>query len=81
MQDDWIKWLFITEFADNNNVSAFIDVLFFYINKGFHPRISFNSNIIDYVITRKRLDVTKTKDIIDRIQNVFIYIREKMNKT
>ena len=42
--------------------------------------MSFSFDIIDYVITRKRLNVTKTKDIIDRMQNVFIYIREKMNK-
>ena len=42
--------------------------------------MSFNSDIIDYVITRKRLNVAKTKNIIDRMQDVFIYIREKMNK-
>ena len=29
--------------------------------------MSFNLNIIDYVIIRKRLDVAKAKDIIDRI--------------
>ena len=80
MQNDWFKWLFIVEFADNNNVSTFINVLFFYANKGFHSRISFNFNIIDYVITRKRLNVIKTKDIINRMQDVFIYIRERMNK-
>ena len=80
MQDDWVKWLFIIEFANNNNVSTFINVSLFYINKEFYPRMSFSSDIIDYVITQKRLDVIKTKDIIDRMQDVFIYIREKMNK-
>ena len=29
--------------------------------------MNFNSNIIDYVIIRKRLNVIKKKDIIDRI--------------
>ena len=43
--------------------------------------MNFNSDIIDYVITRKRFDVIKTKNIIDRMQDVFIYIREKINKT
>ena len=43
--------------------------------------MSFNFNIINYVITRKRLNVIKTKDIIDRMQDVFVYIREKINKT
>ena len=67
MQDDWIKWLLIVEFTNNNNVSTSINVLFFYANKEFHSRISFSSDIINYVITRKRLDVIKTKDIIDRM--------------
>ena len=43
--------------------------------------MSFSFNIIDYVIIRKRLDVIKIKDIIDRMQDVFTYIREKINKT
>ena len=42
--------------------------------------MNFNFDIIDYVITRKHFDVTKTKNIIDRMQDVFIYIREKINK-
>ena len=55
-------------------------MLSFYVNKEFHPRISFDLNIIDYVITRKRLNVIKTQNIIDRMQKVFGYIREKLNK-
>ena len=43
--------------------------------------MNFNFDIIDYVITRKRLDATKAKDIIDHIQNVLVYIRENLNKT
>ena len=81
MQNDWIKWLFIAKFANNNNVSAFTNVSLFYANKEFHSHISFNPDIIDYVIIKKRLNIAKTKDIINRMQNVFIYIREKMNKT
>ena len=52
----------------------------FYANKGFHPYMSFNFDIIDYVITRKRLDAIKTKDIIDHMQDVLVYIRENLNK-
>ena len=53
---------------------------FFYINKGFHSRINFNLNIINYIITRKRFNIIKTKNIIDYIQNVLIYIRDNLNK-
>ena len=42
--------------------------------------MSFSSDIIDYVIIRKRFDVIKTENIIDRMQDVFVYIREKINK-
>ena len=42
-------------------------MLFFYVNKGFYSRMSFGSNIIDYVIIRKRLDAAKAQNIIDRI--------------
>ena len=56
-------------------------MLFFYVNKGFHSHMSFDLNIIDYAIIRKRLNVVKAQNIIDRIQNVLDYIREKLNKT
>ena len=39
------------------------------------------ADIIDYVIIRKRLNVIKTQDIIDRMQDVFDYIREKLKKS
>ena len=68
------------EFANNNDVSTSINVSLFYTNKEFHPRISFNPDIIDYIITRKRLDAAKAKDIIDHMQNVLVYIRENLNK-
>ena len=59
--------MLIAQFANNNNVLTFINVLLFYANKGFHFYINFNSNIIDHVITRKCLNVIKTKDIVDYV--------------
>ena len=53
----------------------------FYINKDFHFYINFNFNIINYAITRKRFNVIKIKNIIDYIQDVFICIRDNLNKT
>ena len=59
--------MLMIEFADNNNVLAFTNMSPFYTNKGFHPRMNFNLNIIDYVIIRKRFNVIKAKNIIDHI--------------
>ena len=67
MQDDWVKWIFMIEFADNNSVLVFINMSLFYINKDFHFRISFNFDIINYVIIWKRFDVAKVENIIDYI--------------
>ena len=72
--------MLMIEFANNNNVLIFTNVSSFYINKKFHLRISFNSNIIDYVIIRKRLNAAKAKDIIDYMQNILVFIRNKFDK-
>ena len=58
-----------------------MNVSLFYTNKDFHFRISFNFDIINYVITRKRFDVVKIKNIIDHMQNVLVCIRDNLNKT
>ena len=58
------------EFANNNNVSVFINVSPFYANKGFYLYMNFNFNIIDYAITRKRFNVIKIKDIINYLTGV-----------
>ena len=68
------------EFINNNNVSFSMSVLFFYANKFFYSRISFNFDTIDYIIIRKRLNTIKAKDIINYMQDVLVYIRENLNK-
>ena len=65
---------------NNNNVLIFINISSFYINKGFYFCISFNFDIINYIITRKRFNIIKTKNIINYIQNIFICIRDNLNK-
>ena len=52
----------------------------FYANKGFYFHMSFISDIIDYVITRKRFDAIKMKDITDYMQDVLVYICKNLNK-
>ena len=39
----------------------------FYVNKEFYSRMSSNSDIINYVIIRKRFNAIKVKDIINHI--------------
>ena len=70
----------MTEFADNDEVSSFIEVISFYVNKGFHSRMSFSKNFTIYAITRKRLDVVKVENIADNMQKVLKYIRDNINR-
>lgn len=57
MQDDWSKWLPMVEFADLPP---------FYLNKGFHPRMSFAPNTATY----ERLLAMKADDIAEHMEEL-----------
>ena len=79
LQDDWAKWLPITEFADNDATSASTGVTPFFANKGFNPRMSFSPDTTDYDSTRKRLDAAKAEDITEQMQNILDFIRQNID--
>ncbi len=81
MQNDWSKWLFMTEFADNNALFSVIFLTLFFMNKNFHPRISFDPDIIEYESTRERLQINRTKDISEQMNKTLIFAREALVKT
>ena len=76
MQNDWDVWLSMIEFANNNAISITIELSSFFVNKEFHFRMSFSSNSISYVTTKKRLLIVKAKNIIDIMQNILNYVRD-----
>ena len=80
MQDDWAKWLPLTEFADNDSTSASTGVTPFFANKGFDPRMSFGPHTTDYDSTRKRLDAARAQDITDQMQNILDFIRQNIDR-
>ena len=71
IQNDWAKWLNIFEFANNNFQFTIIDMTFFYVNKNYHFRMIFDSNIINYESIRKRLQIRKTQNINDEMKIIF----------
>ena len=81
MQDDWDVWLSMIEFADNNAIFATTELSSFFVNKEFHSRMSFSSNSISYVTTRKRLLIVKAKNIIDIMQNILNFVRDHAEVT
>ena len=53
MQDNWAKWLLMIEFSDNNNAFSATSLSLFYLNKGFHSRMSFSLNETTYESTHE----------------------------
>ena len=43
LQDDWVPWLCMAEFAANSLPSAATTVSPFFANRGFEPRMSFDT--------------------------------------
>ncbi len=81
MQNDWFKWLFITEFVDNNVLSLIIFLILFFMNKSFHSHMSFDLDIIEYESTRERLQIAWVEDIFNHMNKTLIFAREALIKT
>ncbi len=81
MQNDWFKWLLMIEFVDNNVLSSVIFLIFFFMNKNFHPRMSFDSDIIEYESIRERLQIDQVKNISEQMNKTLIFAREALIKT
>ncbi len=69
------------EFVDNNALSSVIFLTLFFMNKGFHPRMSFDPDIIEYESTRERLQAARAEDISDHMDRTLIFAREALTKT
>ncbi len=81
MQNDWFKWLFMIKFVNNNILSSVIFLTLFFMNKNFHSRMSFDSDIIEYEIIRERLQIAWVEDIFDHMNKTLIFAREALIKT
>ncbi len=87
MQDDWFTWLFMVEFVDNNVILSSIEQSTFFLNKSFHPHMSFDSNSIKYEITQARIKADKAENIFEHmkwslalIKQVLARVRVTMKK-
>ncbi len=72
MQNNWVKWIFMIEFSDNFNIFSITSMIFFYFNKEFHSRMSFDSDMIDYKTIHEWLEARKADDIV-------IWMKELLN--
>ncbi len=62
-------------------MSSVIFLTFFFMNKNFHPRMSFDSDIIEYESTRERLQINRIKNISEQMNKTLIFACEALIKT
>ncbi len=71
----------MTEFANNNALFSVIFMIFFFMNKGFHSRMSFDFNFIEYESIRERLQVARVKDIFNYMNKTLTFARKALIKS
>ncbi len=81
MQNDWFKWLLMIKFVDNNILFSVIFLTLFFMNKNFHPHMSFDLDIIEYESTHERLQIAQVEDIFNHMNKTLIFAREALIKT
>ncbi len=81
MQNDWAKLLLMIEFVDNNALFSVIFSTSFFLNKDFHPRMSFELDVIEYESSRERLQTTKAENISEHMNKTLKFARESLVKT
>jgi len=69
------------EFVDNNALFSVIFSISFFLNKGFHPRMSFEPDVIEYESSRERLQAAKAEDISENMNKTLKFARESLVKT
>ncbi len=71
----------MVEFVDNNALSSAIFLTPFFMNKDFHPRMSFDPDTIEYGSTRERLQTDRAKNISEQMNKTLTFAREALVKT
>jgi len=55
-------------------------MIFFYFNKEFHSRMSFDSDTTDYKTTCERLEARKADDIVIQMKELLNFNRQQLKK-
>ncbi len=63
------------KFSENFNISLIILMTSFYFNKSFYLRMSFDSDTINYEITRTRIKAKKINDITVKMKELLVFDR------
>ena len=70
----------MTEFVDNNAISSSIEQSAFFLNKDFHPHMSFDPDPTEYEITRARIEAGKAKNISEHMKRSLALIKQVLTR-
>lgn len=80
VQNDWVSWLPLAEFACNNQVNDSTGVSPFFANYGFHPRMGVepSSPCPPHVSKAARTEFFNANSIADRFQRILDFAKSNM---
>ncbi len=68
------------KFSDNFNIFSVTLMTFFYFNKEFHSRMSFDSDMTDYETTCEQLEARKANDIVIQMKKLLNLSHQQLKK-
>jgi hypothetical protein len=73
LQDDWMRWLPLAEFAINNTLNESLKITPFFANYGYHPRFGFEP-----VIPRNRPAAKDAEELALKMKIVHEYLKSEI---
>ena len=80
LQNNWVCWLSIIKFTDNNTVNKSIKMISFYLNKDFSLCMSFSSDITKTATVQKKLQICSVTEIAKIINRILLVAYDNLTK-
>ena len=80
LQNNWVCWLSVIEFADNNAVNKFIKITPFYFNKGFSLCMFFSSDITKAITVQEKLQICSVMEIARIMNRILLVACDNLTK-
>ncbi len=81
MQNNWVRLISMMKFSDNFNIFSINSMIFFYFNKEFYFRMSFDSDMTDYKTTCEWFETRKANDIVIWMKELLNFDHQQLKKT
>ena len=80
LQNNWVCWLSIVEFINNNAVNKSTKMTPFYLNKGFSPHMSFSPDTTKADTAQKKLQIHSVTEIARTMNRILLVAHDNLTK-